>query len=142
MTFLPKDQVDESKLLPFEYANVKDSEELLQRRDVGEGVVEINNGHVGKEEQCLETKQSSNETCNSYSRSKEYCIVLQWLTTFRHDDVVEIFKTTHTGISESTNLRQERHGFFDFMGDKGRDAIFKREVGEITCVHQPKECVA
>lgn len=50
MTFLPKDQVDESKLLPLEYANVKDSEELLQRRDVGEGVVEINNGHVGKEE--------------------------------------------------------------------------------------------
>ena len=121
---------------------MKDSEELLQRRDVGEGVVEINNGHVGKEEQCLETKQSSNETCNSYSRTKEYCIVLQWLTTFRNNDVMQIFKTTHTGISESTKLRQERHGFFHFMGDKGRDAIFKREVGEITCVHQPKEGVA
>lgn len=66
---------------------------------------------------------------------------MQWLTTFRHNDVVQIFKATHTGISESTNLRQVRHGFFDFMGGKGREAIFKREVGKITCIHQPKECV-
>jgi len=75
---------------------MEDPKKLLKGGDIGESVVEINDGHVGEKEQSLETKQSTNETCNSCSRCKENGILLQHLANFRDNCIVQILKTSYT----------------------------------------------